>query len=99
MKIQFKTIAQFIDTLKNNDKIIGILEYGGRSHSDMTPGGDYDLTVITRKPISKNISGLHFHIAGIPVDCMIKSVDDVLQSEKDDVLDFIFHDNRGDVHK
>ena len=81
MKIKFESIAQFIDTLKRNDKVIGILEYGGRKYDDMAAGGDYDLTVITRTPISKNIGGLHFHIAGIPVDCMLKSVDDFLQDE------------------
>ena len=81
MKIKFESIEQFIESLKQNNDIVGILEYGGRHYDDMAKGGDYDLTVITRNPISKSIGGLHFNIAGIPIDCMIKSIDDFMLSE------------------
>ena len=81
MMYDFKDIKQFIDLLKQNDDVVGILEYGGRSYNDMKIGGDYDLTVITRICLSKAIGGIHFHIAGIPIDCVIKSKDDFLQEE------------------
>ncbi|WBW97069.1 hypothetical protein [Oceanirhabdus sp. W0125-5] len=72
----FKDITSFIEHLKKKKDIVGIVEYGGRTHTDMSIGGDYDLTVIFNKPVSNNFSGVHFHIAGIPVDCMILSVGD-----------------------
>ncbi|MCL2197533.1 MAG: hypothetical protein FWB80_01285 [Defluviitaleaceae bacterium] len=81
MECNFENIEQFINLLKQNNEVIGILEYGGRSYKDMTAGGDYDMTVITRTCTSKDISGLHFHIAGIPIDCMVKSVDDFMLEE------------------
>lgn len=74
----FDSIEAFITHLKRNDNIVGIVEYGGRAFSDMSPGGDYDLTVIFDKPLSKNIEGVHFHINGIPVDCMLLSVNDFM---------------------
>lgn len=71
----FLDIQSFIDHLKSKKEVIGIVEYGGRSYTDMTHGGDYDLTVILDEPLSENLNGVHFHIAGIPVDCMILSKD------------------------
>jgi hypothetical protein len=75
-KNTFKDLTSFIQHAKNIEGVVGIVEYGGRTHSEMTLGGDYDLSVIFEKPVSKNFSGVHFHIAGIPIDCMILSVDD-----------------------
>ena len=89
MNHNFKDIKKFIDFLKQNDNIVGIVEYGGRSYDDMTKGGDYDLTVITRSCISKAIDGLHFHIDGIPVDCMIKSVKDFLRDEPNSEFELV----------
>ncbi len=72
----FSNINSFIEHLKKKNDIVGIVEYGGRTHSNMSVGGDYDLTIIYNKPISHNITGVHFHIADIPIDCMLLSVDD-----------------------
>lgn len=74
----FENIESFIESLKKNEKIVGILEYGGRTYTDMSDGGDYDMTIIFDKPISSNFSGVHFHIKGIPIDCMLLSVEDFL---------------------
>lgn len=74
----FKDIDSFIEHLKKKEDIVGIVEYGGRTHGDMDVGGDYDLTIIYNKPISDNFTGVHFHISGIPIDCMILSVNDFL---------------------
>lgn len=75
---KFDNIESFIESLKKNENIIGIVEYGGRTYKDMSIGGDYDLTVIFDKPISKNFSGVHFHIKDIPVDCMLLSKEDFM---------------------
>jgi hypothetical protein len=72
----FKNIEGFIEHLKKKEDIVGIVEYGGRTYGDMQVGGDYDLTIIFKEQVSPNFNGLHFHIAGIPIDCMLLSVDD-----------------------
>lgn len=77
-KNTYKDIESFIEHMKQNEDVIGIVEYGGRTYTDMSLGGDYDLTIIFNKPISKNFSGVHFHINGIPVDCMLLSVEDFM---------------------
>lgn len=74
----FKDIDSFVEHIKKNDNVIGIVEYGGRTHRDMCPGGDYDLTIIYNMRISQNFTGLHFHINNIPIDCMLLSVEDFL---------------------
>lgn len=69
----FEDIESFIEYLKENGEIIGIVEYGGRTYREMSLGEDYDLTAIFDKPVSKNFIGVHFHIKDIPIDCMIMS--------------------------
>ncbi|WP_207753087.1 hypothetical protein [Clostridium yunnanense] len=78
MENSFENIEGFIEHLKKNENIIGIVEYGGRTYKDMSIGGDYDLTVIFDKPVSKNFSGVHFRIKDIPVDCMLLSKEDFM---------------------
>lgn len=74
----FKDINSFIEHLKKKEDVVGIVEYVGRTHSDMSVGGDYDLTIIYNRPVSHNFNGVHFHIADTPVDCMLLSIDDFL---------------------
>lgn len=74
----FDNIESFIEHLKKNENVIGIVEYGGRTCTDMSVGGDYDLTVIFDKPISSEFSGVHFHIKDIPIDCMLLSKQDFM---------------------
>ncbi|OPZ83447.1 MAG: hypothetical protein BWY74_04446 [Firmicutes bacterium ADurb.Bin419] len=50
----------------------------------MSPGGDYDLTVIFNEPVSDNVTGIHFSIAGIPIDCMLLSINDFLGETPED---------------
>lgn len=77
-KNNFDTIESFIERIKQNENVIGIVEYGGRAYTDMSLGGDYDLTIIFDKPVSKNFQGVHFHIKDIPVDCMLLSKEDFM---------------------
>jgi len=77
----FATLSELVNHLSGLPGIVGIVEYGGRTHTDMTYGGDYDLTVIFEEPPSANFSGVHFHVAGIPVDCMLLSIADFMTAE------------------
>lgn len=92
IKNSFTDIRSLIDHLKMKEQVVGIVEYGGRTFADMEVGGDYDLTVILNKPISKNFTGVHFHVAGIPIDCMILSVEDFLTDNPRDPF-FLVHLN------
>lgn len=72
----FVDLEAMIDAFSKHPDVIGILEYGGRKSSEMAPGGDYDFTLIFEASPSTHYSGLHFHINGIPVDCMLLSLTD-----------------------
>ena len=72
----FASLSEMVKHFSGLPGVVGIVEYGGRTHTNMQPGGDYDLTVIFEKPVSQNLSGVHFHVCGIPVDCMLLCVDD-----------------------
>lgn len=78
MNFKFGIINDFIENLKQNENIIGIVEYGSRHYFDNEHKeiGDYDLTVILKKPINKKVSGFHFFINEILIDCMIKTIDE-----------------------
>jgi hypothetical protein len=82
----FRDLESFVEHLKKINGVVGIVEYGGRTYKDMSIGSDYDLTVIFEKPVSKNINGIHFHIAGIPIDCMILSVEDFNEVPRNEYL-------------
>jgi len=72
----FVTLTEMVNHLSHLPGVVGVVEYGSRTHSNMLPGGDYDLTVIFEQLISKNVSGIHLHVGGIPVDCMLLSIAD-----------------------
>ena len=86
----FANLSEMIAHFSKLPGVVGIVEYGGRTHTNMLPGGDYDLTVIFDKPVSQNFSGVHFHVSGIPVDCMLLSVDDFATPEPADSF-FLVH--------
>ena len=75
---KFTTLSEMIAHLSHVPGVVGIVEYGGRTHTDMRPGGDYDLTVIFENPVSDNFTGVYLHVAGIPVDCMLLCLDDFM---------------------
>ena len=72
----FSTLSAMVEHFSKLPGVVGIMEYGNRTHDNMTIGGDYDMTVIFDKPISQNFNGVHFHINRIPVDCVLSCVDD-----------------------
>ena len=78
---KFVTLSELVSHLSGLPNIVGIVEYGGRTHTDMTYGGDYDMTIIFEEPPSINFSGIHFHVADIPVDCMLLSIADFTAPE------------------
>ncbi len=77
----YKDFESLIENIKRKKEVVGILEYGGRSYSNMNKGGDYDFTVILDHKLSENFNGIHFHINGIPTDCMILAIEDFLTKE------------------
>lgn len=79
--LDFGTLEAFITHLQTKNDIIGIVQYGSRDYTNMSPGGDYDLNIIIDGNIKTQIAGLHLHINSIPVDCGIISVNDLYQDE------------------
>lgn len=79
--LDFDTLEAFINHLKSKKDIIGIVQYGSRDYTNMSPGGDYDLNIIIDKNIETQIAGLHLHINSIPVDCGIISVNDLFYND------------------
>ena len=79
--LDFDTLEAFINHLKLKEDIIGIVQYGSRDYTNMSPGGDYDLNIIIDEDVETQIAGLHLHINSIPVDCGIISVKDLYYDE------------------
>jgi hypothetical protein len=79
--LDFVTLETFINHLKLKEDIIGIVQYGSRDYTNMSPGGDYDLNIILDEDVETQIAGLHLHINSIPVDCGIISVKDLYYDE------------------
>lgn len=74
---KFKNIEDFINCLKEKENLVGILKYGGSKCTDNNIGGDYDLTLVVKdNSCFPNIYGVHFFINEIPVDCMIRTLND-----------------------
>ena len=44
--LDFDTLEAFINHLKSKKDIIGIVQYGSRDYTNMSPGGDYDLNKV-----------------------------------------------------
>jgi len=88
----FASLSEMIRRFSRLPGVVGIVEYGGRTHTDTQPGGDYDLTVIFEKPVSQNFSGVHFHVNGIPVDCMLLCVNDFALQEPADSFHLVHLD-------
>ncbi|WP_027048160.1 hypothetical protein [Mesoplasma syrphidae] len=105
-KLNFESIEDLIKTFKRNKNIIGIIQCGSRNYlnENINEIGDYDLTVIIDQNISNNIMGLHFFIKKIPVDCMIKTIDQFYKPITN-VFDLmhldgvIIHDTNNEVQK
>jgi hypothetical protein len=70
------TIYEMVDVLRNNPKVLGLIEYGGAKHSDERIHGDYDLIVVLRQR-DPEVESLHFYIGGVPVDLNIRSLADI----------------------
>lgn len=74
---KFKNLEDFVNYLKEKKNLVGILEYGGRKCTDNTVGSDYDLTLVLKDNSSfPNIYGVHFFINEIPIDCMIRTLNE-----------------------
>lgn len=69
------SLLELIIKISKEQEVLGILEFGGRSLNDSNNNySDYDIVVITEK-LLKNVTGVHFYINDIPVDCMFLTYD------------------------
>lgn len=94
MKNNFKNFTEMLEHIKSNEKVIGILEYGGRTYeNENIKDGDYDFSIITTNKLSETIIGLHFYVAGIPVDCALLTID-FFNKEKPSSFDLMYTDCR-----
>ena len=68
-----KSIYEIVDTLSNNPKVVGLIEYGSAKLNAEEILGDYDLVVVVKER-DPDVESLHFHVDGIPVDLNIRSL-------------------------
>lgn len=86
----FNSLSEMINHFKNNPKIEGILEYGSKHYLETeNTSGDYDLTIVTTEKIFFSLTGVHFHVQNIPVDCMIKSLSDFNTDKPTNKFDYV----------
>lgn len=86
----FSSLEEMINHFKNCDLIEGIVEYGSlHFYETKDIKGDYDLTIITKEKIFNSLSGIHFHVNGIPVDCMIKALSDFDIDKPSNKFDYV----------
>jgi hypothetical protein len=70
------SIAELVLKLINNPDVVGLLEYGNAQYTDQRVDGDYDLIVVVEER-DRDVESLHFHVAGVPVDLNVRSLDDI----------------------
>ena len=76
----FQNLEDLVVQLESNPRVVGIVRYGSRRHTNLSPGGDFDLFVFVKKR-PPGIESIHFYIADIPVDLNIRDFDDIRQSK------------------
>lgn len=63
--------------LKSNPHVLGLVEYGSSTYESIADEkGDYDLFVILKDKVH-DVESLHFHVATIPVDLNIRSIQEI----------------------
>jgi len=99
-----KNLENLVAKLKNNSKVISIIEYGNRSFYNSSGNGDYDIFVIVEERLY-SIESLHFYINDIPVDLNIRTIEDLKKEEPLSFIDSsifkgrIIYDKNDVVHK
>jgi len=100
---KFDSIIDLIVHLKKSPYVAGIFEYGSRECPDMSPGGDYDIFVITDDSHRTSASGISFYIQDIPIDCGLRNLSDLGLTNPPTPFDVvlgqarIIHDRDGDL--
>jgi len=70
-----KKVYNFIEKMKQDSNVIGIVGYGSAFIKDSENINDYDFTIIVDEKVFSTINGFHFYIDDIPIDCVFKSID------------------------
>lgn len=71
-----QSIEEMLAVLKSNPNVLGLVEYGSSHESILEKTGDYDLFVVLEDK-AYDVESLHFHIATIPVDLNIRSLQEI----------------------
>ena len=98
----FQNLQDMIINLKNNPSVVGVARYGNRHHTDMSPGGDFDLFVFVKER-PPEIESIHFHVRDIPIDLNLRALSDLERNEPISEFDRvlfsadILYDESGDL--
>jgi len=76
----FHNLENLVIRLESNPKVIGIVQYGSRCPTDLSPGGDFDLFVFVKQR-PPDIESIHFYIGDIPVDLNLRDFEDIRRCE------------------
>jgi len=99
----FSSLESMIEHLKGKPYVRGLLEYGSRHFTDMSPGGDYDIFVITDNDHQTVASGISFYVNTIPVDCGFRCCEDLDRLQPPTCFDVVLinarriYDREGDM--
>ena len=80
-----REIADLIDKLKANPKVVALVRYGSRTVRDHSPGGDFDLFAFVQER-DQVLENIHFYWGGTPVDLGLRTLDDL---RRDDPVSYI----------
>ena len=84
-----KTLHELVQTLERHPRVVGLVEYGSRTYTEVANAGDYDLLALF-SDYRPNVESLHFYVGEIPVDLNLRCLEDWrvgrLQSSFDRVL-------------
>lgn len=76
-----KSLKEYINRLSTHNEVLGILEFGGRFINDeKNDYSDYDMVVFTSHNLN-SVTGVHFYLGTIPVDCMFISYTDEMDEQ------------------
>jgi len=76
-----KSLDEMLQRLKENEMVLGLVEYGSARNTDDVIEGDYDLIVVLEEYDPK-VESLHFFVGGVPVDLNLRSIDSLAKMKR-----------------
>ncbi|GGH78035.1 putative nucleotidyltransferase [Pullulanibacillus pueri] len=75
-----ESLQELVNSLIQNPNVIGIIRYGSRKLDDLSPGGDFDIVVISNmRP--KGLESIHFDVGDIPIDLSLRRLEDLRRDQ------------------